>query len=307
MEIITGTKDFCLEVPTAVAMGKFDGVHIGHRRLLAEILEQKKNGLKACVFTFDPPPAVFFGMSDGKELTTKEEKRQIFEKMGVDILVEFPMNSKTAATEPETFVREVLVRQLKAVFVAAGSDVSFGHRGAGNAKLLKMLAKECRYEVKLIDKICLEQREISSTYVREAVEKGDVKLAARLLGEPYMVKGTVVHGKHLGHTLGFPTVNLVPEKEKLLPPAGVYYSLVQVDEKVYKGVTNVGYKPTVTEEKVCGVETYIYDFDEEIYGKEICVSFCEFKRSEKKFDSLEELKCKIKEDMTSGWKYFENR
>lgn len=302
MEIITETKDFCLEVSTAVAIGKFDGVHIGHRRLLEEILEQKKNGLKACVFTFDPPPAVFFGVSDGKELSTKEEKRAIFEKMGVDILVEYPMDEETAKMPPAVFIGEVLAGQLGAAFVAAGTDVSFGYKGAGNASLLQDMAQEMGYQVKLIDKICVDGREVSSTYVRRMVEKGAVEEAGKLLGEPYAVKGRVVHGRKLGRTLGFPTANLIPEEGKLLPAAGVYYSLVQVGGKEYKGISNVGYKPTVSRDKTHqSVETYIYDFEEEIYGKEIKVFFCRFCREERKFASLDELKKQIEQDRAGNW------
>lgn len=302
MEIITETKDFCLEVSTAVAIGKFDGVHIGHRRLLEEILEQKKNGLKACVFTFDPPPAVFFGVSDGKELSTKEEKRAIFEKMGVDILVEYPMDEETAKMPPAVFIGEVLAGQLGAAFVAAGTDVSFGYKGAGNASLLQAMAQEMGYQVKLIDKICVDGREVSSTYVRRMVEKGAVEEAEKLLGEPYAVKGRVVHGRKLGRTLGFPTANLIPEEGKLLPAAGVYYSLVQVGGKEYKGISNVGYKPTVSRDKTHqSVETYIYDFEEEIYGKEIKVFFCRFCREERKFASLDELKKQIEQDRAGNW------
>lgn len=302
MEIITGTKDFCLEVSAAVAIGKFDGVHIGHRRLLEEILEQKKNGLKACVFTFDPPPAVFLGVSAGKELSTKEEKRAIFEKMGVDILVEYPMDGETAKMPPEVFVEEVLTGQLGAVFVAAGKDVSFGYKGAGNALLLQSLAQELGYQVKLIDKISVDGREVSSTYVRRMLEEGRVEQAEKLLGEPYAVKGRVLHGRKLGRTLGFPTANLMPEENKLLPAAGVYYSLVLAEGKEYKGISNVGYKPTVSEDRTRqSVETYIYDFEEEIYGKEIKVLFCRFCRKEQKFASLEELKKQIEQDRTGNW------
>ncbi len=307
MEIFTGTKEFFIDARTAVAIGKFDGVHVGHRKLLAEILEQKKKGLKACVFTFDPTPAVYFGLSDGRELNTREEKRELFKRLGVDILVEFPMDRETAKTTPEDFVREILVRKLKASFVAAGTDVSFGHKGAGNAALLCKMAAECDFEVRLIDKVTLEGRKISSTYVRESIEKGDVGLAAKLLGECYHVKGSVVHGKKLGRTLGFPTVNLIPDLKKLMPLPGVYRTVVQIkgeDDKwseEYKGLTNVGYKPTVSEEqKFCGVETYIYDFDEEIYGKEISVSFCEFCRPERRFASVEELKAQVRKDMANN-------
>lgn len=307
MNVISGDSRFQVKEPTAVAVGKFDGVHVGHKKLLAEILEQKKNGLKACVFTFDPTPAVFFGMSDGKELTTKEEKRAIFEKMGVDILVEFPMNRETAGMAPEQFVSGVLRKQLNASFVAAGTDVSFGHKGAGNAELLKAMGAELGMEVKLIDKVCVDGTEISSTLVRETIEKGDLKLAERLLGEAYTLQGRVVHGKKLGHKLGMPTVNILPAASKLLPPNGVYYSRVEVAGEPYFGISNIGYKPTVSgKEKICGVETYIYDFDREIYGEEVFVSLCEFRREEKKFDSVEALKDEMSRDLAGGWKYFHN-
>ena len=132
LEIIANTTDFEINRETAVAIGKFDGVHLGHRRLLQEVLEQKKKGLAACVFTFDPTPAVLFGLSDGKELTTREEKRRLFEHMGVDILIEFPLNMETAAISPESFVEDILAGQMNTRFVAAGADLSFGSRGAGN-------------------------------------------------------------------------------------------------------------------------------------------------------------------------------
>ena len=137
MEIIADTTEIQLAQETAAAIGKFDGIHIGHRRLLEEILARKKRGLTACVFTFDPPPAVLFGCSDGKELTSKKEKRLLFSRMGVDILVEFPMNRETAAMAPEAFARDVLAGQLQVRFLAAGTDLSFGAKGAGNAALLQ--------------------------------------------------------------------------------------------------------------------------------------------------------------------------
>lgn len=301
MEIITGTTDFYIQDETAVAIGKFDGVHIGHKRLLQEIIEEKAHGRKACVFTFDPPPSVFFGKKGEKELTTKEEKRRIFEFLGIDILVEFPLNEKTAAMLPQVFVTEVLMERMSAGFVAAGTDLSFGAGGAGNAALLKEMAVCAGMEVRIIDKISLDGREVSSTLVREAVEQGDMVLAERLLGEPYAVIGTVLHGNRIGHTLGMPTVNLIPSKEKLLPPCGVYFSGVLLDGKCYKGITNIGYKPTVSEnQKEMGVETYLYDYAGDAYGKEIVVNLYEFRRPEQKFDDLSALKRQLEEDMEAG-------
>lgn len=300
MEIIAGTTDFYLEKDTAVAIGKFDGVHLGHRRLLEEILGRKKNGLAACVFTFDPTPAVLFGLSDGKELTTREEKRRLFERLGIDILIEFPLTKETAATEPERFVTEILAKQMNTRFVAAGEDLSFGKNGAGDAVLLEKMAPQLGFCVQTIEKIEVNGIEVSSTYIRKLVEEGRMEEAEEMLGMPYTLVGCVEHGNHIGHTLGFPTVNLLPPAGKLLPPNGVYYATVRYNGKVYKAISNVGTKPTVSAEKVMGVESYLYDFDQDIYGQEIEVALKSFRRPERRFGSLEELKSQLDLDIADG-------
>lgn len=307
MEIINGITDFYLTGPTAVAIGKFDGIHRGHRSLIVEILEQKKLGCQACVFTFSPAPSVFFGFSDGRELTTREEKIRIFEEMGVDILIEYPMNHETAAMLPEVYVEEVLVKRMKVQLVVAGHDVSFGAKGAGKKELLQSMGQAYGFEVRLMDKVCLEDREISSTYVREAVEQGDLSLVKKLLGTPYKISGTVVQGNRIGRTIGIPTVNLLPPEAKFLPPNGVYFSEVLAEGKKYKGMSNIGYKPTIEESKKClGVETYIFDFSGDMYGKEITVLLHEFWRHELQFDSLEELKLQMEKDLDAGREYLGN-
>lgn len=300
MEIIAGTTDFYLEKDTAVAIGKFDGVHLGHRRLLEEIIDKKKDGLAACVFTFDPTPAVLFGLSDCKELTTREEKRRLLERLGIDILIEFPLTKETAATEPERFVSEILAKQMNTRFVAAGEDLSFGKNGAGNALLLEKMAPQLGFCVKTIEKIEVDGIEVSSTYIRKLVEEGRMEEAESMLGMPYTLVGIVEHGNHIGHTLGFPTVNLLPPAGKLLPPNGVYYAAVRYNGSVYKAISNVGTKPTVSEEKVMGVESYLYDFDQDIYGQEIEVALKSFRRPERKFSSLEELKTQLDLDIADG-------
>lgn len=303
LEIIAGTPDFYLEKETAAAIGKFDGVHIGHRRLLEEILERKKAGLAACVFTFDPAPAVLFGTSDGRELTTREEKRLLFERMGVDILIEFPLNRETAGMLPEAFVRDVLAGRMQARFLAAGSDLSFGAGGAGNAALLERLGPELGFDVKIIEKVCLENQVVSSTSVREQVEAGQMQLVNRLLGMPYLVAGLVTPGKQLGRTLGFPTLNLLPGEKKLLPPNGVYFSQVRCRGKLYRAISNVGYKPTVAEERVMGLESYLYDFDKQVYGESVEVYLLGFRRPERQFESVEALQRQLQEDIAAGRLY----
>lgn len=300
MEIITNTTEFYLETETAAALGKFDGVHIGHRRLLDEIILRKGRGLAACVFTFDPTPAVFFGSSDGRELTTKEEKRLLFERLGIDILIEYPLDAGTAAMPPEDFAVQVLARQMNVRYIAAGSDLSFGAGGAGDAALLERLGPELGFEISTIDKVCMDGVEVSSTYVRSQVEGGHMQAVERLLGMPYMIAGRVAEGRKLGRRLGFPTVNLLPGANKLLPPNGVYFSRVRRGGKMYRAISNVGCKPTVASGGVVGVESYIYDFDEIIYGEEIEVYLWGFLRPERRFENVEALREQLEKDIAAG-------
>lgn len=303
MQIIRDTTDFVSPGETAVSIGKFDGVHLGHRRLLEELIDQKEKGLLATVFTFDPYPEVFFGYGSKQMLTTLEEKEQIFEKMGIDILVEFPFNAVSAATPSREFVTRFLCSHLRARFIAAGPDLSFGDHGSGNFSLLEELAPEYGFTAKKIEKVIMDENIISSTLIRRLISTGEVTTAARYLGEPYMVRGRIVHGKALGRRIGIPTLNQVPPEDKLLPPFGVYYSDVLIGEKKYCGMTNIGIKPTVSEEKRVTVETYLYDFRDDIYGETATVQLLTHRRPEMKFGSLEELKKTMKQDIQAGRVY----
>ncbi len=300
MQIIQGTTAFEIEGKSAVAIGKFDGIHEGHRLLLSHILKERENGRRSVVFTFDPPASVFFGKSGEGQLTTRREKRQIFAELGIDVLVEFPLTAETAAISPEKFIEEILCGQLHAAYVAAGTDLSFGYRGQGNQELLQKMADTFGYEVDIVDKIRKDGREISSSYVREEIEQGHMEMAAELLGSAYEVSGIVEEGKRLGRRLGMPTLNLYPEKDKLLPPRGVYYSMVFCEGREYPGITNIGHKPTVNNTPLISVETYLYDFKEDMYGKEIRTALLHFKRPEQRFDSVEELKAQMEKDIAAG-------
>lgn len=302
MQIIERTTEFRLPQQSAVAIGKFDGVHLGHRKLIQKIIEQKKENLIATVFTFDTSAAAFFG-GDEKALTTVAEKRRIFDEMGIDVLIEFPLNRETAATEPDRFVSRYLVEQMHAAYICAGPDLSFGRNGAGNYMLLEKYAGVYGYRTELIKKVMVDKEEVSSTRVREAVRTGRMEDVTRMLGTPYSVSGHVEHGKRLGRTIGMPTANLIPEKDKLLPPYGVYYSRVVMDGHLYRGISNVGCKPTVNKENAVGVETYLYDFSGNMYGRDITVELLGFRRPEMKFDSVEQLREQMEKDVTAGKEY----
>ena len=306
MKIIENTTEFYIEEATAAAIGKFDGFHRGHQKLLGQLRQQQEQGLKSVVFTFVSSPAAFFSSSPVKELSTIEEKRRIFEKAGVDYLIEYPFHQEIADMEPEVFVKEVLAGRLRAKCVVAGEDVSFGKKGAGNYHLLQELASNCGYQVILIEKVSYQDKEVSSTYVREEVRKGNMELAAQLLGTPYHVGGEIIHGRQLGRTIGMPTVNLLPPSEKLLPPKGVYYSYVVLhggEENKLPAITNIGTKPTVDDRCMMGVETYIYNFDQDVYGEELEVYLLKFKRPEMCFDGVDALKRQMAKDLAEGKQY----
>lgn len=303
MKIIEKTTEFRIGQETAVAIGKFDGFHRGHQKLLNRIKEQKERGLAAVVFTFVPSPAAFFSKEPEQDLTTIEEKRKIFEEAGVDYLIEYPFYQEIADMDPEIYISKVLVEQLNAKCIVAGEDVSFGKKGLGDCRLLKEKAMQYGYEVVIIDKVLYKGKEVSSTYVREAVRQGDMELADQLLGQPYHVGGTIVHGRHLGSSLGMPTVNIVPPEQKLLPPNGVYFSYIKMNGNTYQGITNIGTKPTVSGEAVMGVETYIYDFSRDVYGQEAEVYLLHYKRPEMRFDGIEALKAQMATDIAKGREY----
>lgn len=307
MQIIRQTTEFHIEEKTAAAIGKFDGIHKGHEKLLEKIMMQKEKGLKAVIFTFDPLPAILFGQTQIKELTTRQEKEEIFERMGVDILIEFPLTESAASMSPENFVEEILVQKMNTAYVAAGTDLSFGYKGKGDAALLKNLSGKFNFCVEIIEKVCHNKREISSSYIREEIEKGNMENAAALIGNAYSISGIVEHGNQLGRTLSMPTVNLLPDERKLLPPYGVYFSRINMDGEFYCGVTNIGSKPTVSNENRPGVETYIFGFEEEIYDKKITVYLDHYRRPEKKFAGIEQLRAQLMEDKKAGRDYYFNK
>lgn len=298
MRYIENTTDFYSDGPSAVTLGKFDGLHRGHQKLIREILKLSQKQYRSIVFTIAP--------EKNPVLLMPQEKRRILESNGVDCMIRCPFIPEILGMEPETFVREVLCRRLQARYVVVGTDFRFGHNRSGDVSLLTALQKLYGYHLIVVEKECYGAREISSTYIREALSSGDMELVETLLGYPYRVHGTVLHGKQLGRRIGMPTINLIPDKQKLLPPAGVYYSNVSVGGISCSGVTNVGYKPTV-DGTFLGVETYLYGIHEELYGQEAEVSLLHYKRPEQRFSDVEKLKAQMEQDILSGKEYFSVR
>lgn len=306
MKYIRKTLDFRLEEPTAVTLGKFDGLHRGHELLMNTVLEySKKFHVASVAFTFDIPPRSKVEEIIANVLTTNEEKQYIFEKQGIDYLIECPFTKDVMCMEPKAFIAWIS-KALNMKYVVVGDDFRFGHKRAGDYHTLQQYEKEFGYKTIVLDKLKDSNRDISSTYVREKIADGNIKKANQLLGYRYFIKSEIVHGKKLGRRIGIPTINMILPADKLLPPNGVYVTEVLVDGQSYMGVTNVGCKPTVSNESIVGVETYIDNFNQDIYGEKIVVSFIDFIRPELRFASVEELKAQMLSDIEVAKKCYEN-
>lgn len=301
MQYITGTREFHIGEPTVVTLGKFDGLHRGHQKLLEEMTRFRKKGFKTAVFTFETTPGTLMKGKLQTMITTNAERKANLEQAGIDYLVEYPFNQEVAHMTPEDFVEHILVGQMKAKAIVSGTDFHFGYQRSGDVSVLKELAVKYGYEMVIVEKAMDGSREISSTYIREELAEGHIEKANELLGYSYMIHGEVVHGKHLGTRLGFPTVNILPRQQKHLPAFGVYLSKVNIEGKNYNGITNIGRKPTIEGERPAGVETYLYGLDEDLYGKWIEVRLIGFIRPERKFADVEELKHQVLQDKQMGY------
>ena len=296
MEYIKGRLDFHVAEPTVLSIGKFDGLHRGHELLMDYVFQKKKEGMKAVIFTFDVPPKKSLEQDAARVLTTNEEKMHLFEQIGIDYLIECPFTEEIMHMPAEEFLKKI-VEQLSIRCIVAGTDCSFGYQRRGDYRMLQKYAPEYHYEAQILDKMQYEGRDISSTFIREEIAAGNVEKAELLLGYAYFVQGTVVHGNQIGRTIGIPTINLLPPQEKLLPPFGVYAARVEIDGKRYNGITNIGCKPTIAGDNPVGVETNLFDFQGDLYGKHAKVSLLKWVRKEQKFQNVSELKAQMEKDI----------
>lgn len=276
-----------LSGPLAAALGAFDGLHVGHK---AVIDAARTPGLPLTVFTFFDDPAVFFG-AKRRDLTTPEERLEILERWGVDVVV-MPKFAEVAALSPAAFAA-ILREGLRAKVLTAGEDFRFGKAAAGNVEFLRADAEQNGVQLRIAETALFEGKPISATRIRDAVETGDMKQAAKMLGRPFGFKFPVVHGNHIGRTMGTPTINQHFPEGFVLPKFGVYASAVYVGDTLYCGVTNVGVKPTVGSDRALS-ETWMPDFSGNLYGRSLRLELLAFIRPEKKFSGLEELRAEIR-------------
>jgi riboflavin kinase/FMN adenylyltransferase len=278
-------------MPSAVALGSFDGIHIGHQAVISGVAAGKASGLMPTVFTFEESPLAQLNGKPAAELMTNEQKIKSMEALGIEQIYMLPFSMVMDLTAQE-FVTEVLIKICRAKKVCCGFNFHFGHGGKADSITLQKLCATYDIEVRIVPAVVVGGEPVSSTRIRGLIAAGEVKKAAELLGRPFGFDFIVVRGRQLGRQLGAPTINQPFPQGFILPKFGVYASHVYVDGKQYYGVTNVGVKPTVGSDCTLA-ETWIPDFSGDLYDRKIQVDLLEFVRPEKKFHDLSELRAEI--------------
>ncbi len=282
----------------AVALGNFDGVHLGHQEIIRRTVQAARDGKSgdALVYTFDPHPRVVLNRaSDIPRITTLTERAAILEQLGIDVMILAEFTREFAAQSAQEFVQGILVDELGARDIVIGENYRFGRGRAGDPDFLRKLAPEMGFRVHVAPSVSIEGGRVSSSRIREYLLSGDIRQANRLLGREFIIEGRVIHGHHRGKALGFPTANLKPEP-KLAPPSGVYAAYCRVDNNVHPAVMNIGFNPTFQVRKV-SYEVHILDFEQDLYGQRLKVYLVDRLRSERKFGSTEELVRQIEQDV----------
>lgn len=278
---------------TAVALGMFDGVHLGHRAVLELAQKEKENGLLPSIFTFSPKAVLRKSSGAGGFIYGHLQKLSLLEGFGGVFSADFKIVKPFTG---EDFVQHYLRDMQNAAVVCCGADFRFGRGASCGVDDLRRFGEKYGFEVKTAEDVCIDGMVVSSGEIRRRLIEGDVAGANKLLGRPYFIQGKVVHGAELGRTIGFPTINQTYEEGQLVPKYGVYASRVAVDGQTFSSITNIGIKPSVDYEGSPIVETYIIGFSGDLYGKTVETELLGFIRPERKFDSVEELKMQIAED-----------
>ena len=289
--------------PNAIALGNFDGVHLGHAKVLSQIIgvsgtNKEENRLYPTVVSFSPHPREFFSGQRQLLLTTLEEKVEQLEKLGIEQLVLLPFDQDLAQLSPQEFVAKILVQDLNARKITVGQDFRFGYQRQGTAQDLAAIAAQFKVEVVITPLKTEQEQRISSSLIRTALAEGRIKQANQMLGRPYSLKGMVIDGQKLGRTLGFPTANLQLPDYKLLPRLGVYAVRVSIQNSAHRslgGVMNIGHRPTLDQNQVIA-EVHLFNWSEDLYQQTLTVQLWDFLRPEQKFSSLDGLKSQISQD-----------
>ncbi len=303
MKVYHDIKDF-RKIPNAiVTIGTFDGVHLGHQAVFKQMVDKARQiGGETVVITFFPHPRIVISPNDNRLrlITSQEDKIEHLRRSNIDNLIIINFTKEFSHTSSEDFIKDYVVRYIQPAILVIGYDHHFGSNRSGDFDTLSKLGMEFHFAVEKINEQDIEDITISSTKIRSALQQGDIKLANKLLGYSYSTSGIVTHGDSIGRTLGFPTANISIKPEyQLIEKTGVYATIAKVDGKDYPSMTYIGRRPTISNGLPTSTETYIMDFDGDLYGKEIRVTFVDRVRDEMIFDNLERLKSQIQEDKTN--------
>lgn len=285
-----------LNEKTYVALGSFDGLHMGHMSLIKRTIDlAKSNNAKSMVFTFKNHPLTVINAEVAPKLIMNNStKSSILEKIGIDIVNYAIFDEDFMKITPENFITN-MVKAYNVKGIIVGFNYRFGYKNLGDIELLKDLSEELNFQLEVIPPVKINDEIISSSRIRQLISEGDIEKANYFLTRPFMLEGTVIHGNQLGRVINFPTINLDYDKKFLLPRGGVYYTAVEYCGAKYKGITNIGYNPTVKNKKL-SIETHILNFNKNIYDEHVKVYFLKRIRDERKFKSLEDLSKQLEKD-----------
>ena len=301
LDSVTGAPVELMAEPSAITIGSFDGLHVGHRQIIGSMIAHAlENNFRSVVVTFEPHPRIVLDNSSEcpvRLLTTYEEKIALFSTMPIDLLFVVRFDREFASKSSETFIREMLVGMLGARHITVGYDHGFGSKRSGSEETLLALGAECGFRVDVVGEVIVSGSPVSSTRIRRLLDASQIREANECLGAPYSISGTVVEGDRLGRTIGFPTVNLaLPQRCKMLPAHGVYAASVEIDGVEYPAMMNIGRRPTVAENGEVRVEAHIIGFSGNLYGRFLILRMHDFIRAEQRFASIGELKAQLEID-----------
>jgi riboflavin kinase/FMN adenylyltransferase len=305
MKIFHGTENANISRPTVLTLGVFDGLHLGHQRIMQTVVERAKaTNAAATAITFDPHPrAVLHPESAPPLLQTLDQRLAAFEVLGIEQAIVIRFNKEFAAQYAETFLSETVAERLHAKEVYLGKGFAFGKNRGGNIELLRHMSHDLGFFADEVAEVRIRNQRISSSEIRKFLAEGKINRARKMLGRPYGVEGVIVRGDRRGHTIGFPTANLHPHN-RVIPKFGVYATATLIDDAWRRGVTNVGVRPTFETNSEPSIETYIFDFDEELYGDVLRVRFLHRIRDERKFGGIDELRAQIEKDTRRALSFF---
>jgi riboflavin kinase / FMN adenylyltransferase len=306
MRLFHGTDNADIQRPTVLTLGVFDGLHLGHQWIMQTVVERARAiGAVPTVITFDPHPrAVLHPESAPPLLQTFDQKTEGFGVLGIEQTIVVQFTKEFSSIRAEDFLKDLVVDRLHAKEVYLGKGFAFGHNREGNIELLKRMGRELGFVAGEVPELKLRGRRVSSSQIRQLLVAGRVNLARRMLGRPYGVEGRVERGSERGHKLGFPTANLHPQN-RVIPRNGVYVTGTLIDGQWRRSVTNVGLRPTFADATEPSVETYVMNWDGDLYGDVVRVRFLYRLRDERKFSSIDELKTQIARDAQRAQSYFE--